>query len=109
MRHCSICFFILLLVYLNSTASAQQPFRLIPQRAATYSSTPDSTAKIFLNHVVDLKRVRSGNPAIPADWYTRNLGFFCTKELQFEKAAKIPLRFRLGSVNYCDVLEGKKR
>ena len=45
--------------------------------------------------------------SISADYYTRNFGFFCKKELQFEKATKIPLRFRLGSLQYNDYLEQK--
>lgn len=44
---------------------------------------------------------------IGADFYTRNFGFFCKKELEFEKVTKIPLRFRLGSLQYNDYLEGK--
>lgn len=44
---------------------------------------------------------------ISRDFYTRNFGFFCKKELQFEKATKIPLRFRLGSLQYNDYLEQK--
>lgn len=46
--------------------------------------------------------------SIPPDYYTKNMGFFCKKELILEKAIKIPLRFRLGSLNYCNYLEGKK-
>ena len=45
---------------------------------------------------------------INANYYTQNFGFFCKKELQFEKATKVPFKFRLGSVQYCDWMEGKK-
>ncbi|TDH18334.1 hypothetical protein EXU57_23540 [Segetibacter sp. 3557_3] len=109
MRHRLICFFIILSVCFYHRTSAQRPFRLIPLRAATYSAPADTTAKIFLNNPIYPKPGQFGNPMIPADYYTKTIGFFCTKELQVEKAAKFPLRFRLGSVNYCDGLEGKNR
>ncbi|MEP6925996.1 MAG: hypothetical protein ABI834_00100 [Ginsengibacter sp.] len=46
---------------------------------------------------------------IPSDFYTNNMGFFCKKELVLEKATKIPLRFRLGSLQQCNYYEGKKQ
>jgi len=54
--------------------------------------------------------IKSQGPAsvIKADHYTQNFGFFCKKELQFEKATKVPFKFRLGSVQYCDWMEGKR-
>jgi hypothetical protein len=46
-------------------------------------------------------------PVIPGDFSTRHLAFFCKQELKFETITKIPLKFRLGSVQYCDRMEGK--
>lgn len=45
---------------------------------------------------------------IRSDHYTQNFGFFCKKELQLEKLTKIPVKFRLGSIQYCDRMEGKQ-
>ena len=35
--------------------------------------------------------------------------FFCKIEYKMEKAAKIPVRFRLGDIEYVDYLEGKRQ
>ena len=46
--------------------------------------------------------------SFPANLYTKNLPFFCNKELQVQKAVGIPIKFRLGTVEDCDKLEGKR-
>jgi hypothetical protein len=47
----------------------------------------------------------SGLHVLESDFYSRHFGFFCRKELLFEKTTRIPLRFRLGSLEYCNELE----
>jgi hypothetical protein len=38
---------------------------------------------------------------------TTRMAFFCRLEASMEKAARLPVRFRLGDVQYNDYLEGK--
>lgn len=46
---------------------------------------------------------------IPADFSTCNYGFFCRQELKIEKATKLPIRIRLGSLQKCNYYEGKRQ
>lgn len=46
---------------------------------------------------------------LSANFYAKQLPFFCNKELQVQKAFGFPIKFRLGSVEYSDKLEGKNK
>ena len=48
-------------------------------------------------------------PFLSPNYYSTQLGFFCKQEIKIEKTAKIPFKFRLGSVEDCDRMEGKRR
>ena len=44
---------------------------------------------------------------VPCDYYSNHLGFFCKKESEVEKITKLPIRIRLGGLDYVNNLEGK--
>lgn len=42
-----------------------------------------------------------------SEQYYEHLGFFCKAELRLEQASRIPIKIRLGEVQYVERMEGK--
>jgi hypothetical protein len=107
-------------------------FFSLPLFAASQIVTgqPQNNAKLRLgpfpglggsNHLLSLKYVNNsfvqvGKPLgynqgsmfpLVKGSYAVSLGFFCRQELKMDRMNFIPLRFRLGSVDYTDHMEGK--
>jgi hypothetical protein len=113
MNRWAICLFINLFVCLATNSFSQQA-----ADSLKVCNVPAKNVTGRLTYIAPAYNVspnaEKGKPSIrahtlPSNYYYNNLGFFCSKELQLEKVTKIPFRFRLGSVQYTDQMEGKNR
>ena len=80
-----------------SKLMVQQPMVVFPARPASLPITADRKAAL------------PPQCASPPKWSAESLPFFCKIEHNWAKTNHIPVKFRLGSVEYVDRLEGKIR
>lgn len=101
-----ICGFITIF-FLTASFSAAQKIKYPLSTFANRTIIVNSKFLLAKNGDQNTTTVSLSN-IVSADYYTRHIGFVCKKELAFEKVTKIPLRFRVGSLQQCNYLEGKK-
>ena len=109
-----ICGFILILILSCVFSSAQTNTSL----KLNYNISPvknklkaPDTAIHFMSSSMSLlnRDVENLKPPVSEDFSTCTYGFFCREELKIEKATRVPIRFRLGSLAQCNYYEGKKQ
>ena len=64
------------------------------------------TPAAIKTNVFDQIAVRGTN-FVPMLYQAQELAFFCRWEVKMEKASKMPVKFRLGEVQYTERMEGK--
>ncbi|MFT3749327.1 MAG: hypothetical protein QM768_13460 [Agriterribacter sp.] len=87
--------------------SIKKMIELSPKDSTRGANTAGLPKPFFSN--IFMQHSLVPNNTLPPDYYTTCFGFFCKKELAIEKTTKIPLRFRLGSLNYCNQMESKEK
>lgn len=114
-------YFVVVLIFLiNGEIFGQSKPGLNSSFTTTYHATilqQQKASNVFLNdpvvffrpaNLLSLKESLSVAPVLFQNRFSADkLSFFCKKEYQFEKATSVPLRFRLGSIEYTDYLERK--
>lgn len=110
-------FIVVCLLTISSYAATAQHamknlFSTQPQLTVVFASGKDRVsigrAVVVKDTILSFNRFSTlpSSSIIRKDYYLQHLGFFCRKELQFESRTSLPLRLRLGSLVYCNYLEG---
>jgi hypothetical protein len=111
-----VVLFLLVANWLTSTGQTHPPTTLLKTTSINgkdISPSPLSEYSLRATFPYTLQYSSHTSPkptyhTLSPDYYTKCLGFFCRVELNVEKKINIPLRFRVGSLDYLNKLEGKK-
>lgn len=97
--------------FAQTKLTAQNSDHLFPSTKINATTSPLSL--LSLTTIVDapnfqlLNNTGSSCMLAPKAYNYHLLGAFCKIDVQLEKVTQIPVKFRLGTVNYVDKLEGK--
>jgi hypothetical protein len=87
--------------------NAQTPYGSgFPYFKPIFKQSLKSTSPVAFKPMKEVKR--SEFSIIPQNYYSDRMGIICKKEWALERSTRIPFRIRLGSVQQCNYLEGKK-
>lgn len=107
-----ICGFILFLLFSCLFSNAQKTISL----KLDYNNfplenklKPSGTTMHFTAPGSSFTNIENLRPPVSANFSICTYGFFCREELKIEKATKMPIRFRLGSLEQCNYYEGKRQ
>ena len=103
------------MIFVGQTAFCQKTTAFISIDKAFFTAAKKQNSgwikksEVINNNILPLFSLNQSAPysIISSNFYTQHFGFFCKKELQIEKIIKVPFKFRLGSVQQCDWMEGK--
>jgi len=101
---CGFAIFFFLLAFSLPAQTVKNPTLFVPVNRLLIIPSPGWLSK---NENDYLKFGLSFN-IIAQNYYTQHFGFVCKKELKLQKAIKIPLYVRLGSLQQCNYMEGKR-
>ncbi len=93
-------------LYAQSSASLPQNGAGYIINAKLFSS---DTSFHFISRRLSYSDAVNSKQVLAENFSIKNNGFFCRQELKVEKATKIPLRLRLGSLQQCNYYEGKNQ
>ena len=108
-------FLVVLLLILPGKNFSQQQMPLIAQKIPHGPHSFSIFNSYTTHNFPSFKKIpgyNSNNDSIcvfNSNYYANHLGFFCRGELLFEKITYIPLRIRLGSLDYVNRMEGKNK
>ncbi len=109
MRSKLICLFINLFVCFLAKAQINYPVKIVDKGSPVIRVTPGLLPQTIRSSDTTTTATvyNNGLEYMISNYYTSTLGFFCRKEIEIEKALRMPVKFRLGCVEYTDKMEGK--
>ena len=110
---------LLLSAFLSMTLAAQDRLTLVGQSLHSLKQLRQPAQKASLFAIPTIQVPTSTKPpsvkqkafqslSVPILYSYEELAPFCKLEVKMEKVVKMPIKFRLGSVDYVDYLEGKR-